>query len=96
MTTLIKEVYEAFKEAGVSEEKAAAAAGAIERFDEGRFVRIEHDIAEVKADIAELKADVAELKRDVADLKAELRLIKWMLGFTLALVSAVLLKLVLT
>lgn len=89
MTTLIKEVYEAFKEAGVSEEKAAAAAGAIERFDEGRFVRIERDIAE-------LKADVAELKRDVADLKAELRLIKWMLGFTLALVSAVLLKLVLT
>ncbi len=88
MTTLIKELYEALKEAGASEEKAAAAAGAIERFDEGRFVRIERDIAE-------LKADVAELKRDVAELRADVRLLKWMFGFNLALTSAILLKLIL-
>ncbi|MGH2603207.1 MAG: integrase [Dehalococcoidia bacterium] len=67
MTTLIKEVYEAFKEAGVSEEKAAAAATAIAGYED-RFTKIEHDLA----------------------------LLKWMLGFNLALTSAVLFKLVLT
>ncbi len=66
MTTLIKEVYEAFKEAGVSEEKAAAAATAIAGYEDG-FTKIERDLV----------------------------LLKWMLGFNLALTSAVLLKLVL-
>ncbi|MGH8533932.1 MAG: hypothetical protein ACREV1_14720, partial [Gammaproteobacteria bacterium] len=76
VTTLIKELYEALKEAGASEEKATAAAEALERLrDEDRLRGIE---------------------REIADLKSDVRLIKWMLGFNLALTSAVLLKLVLT
>lgn len=68
MTTMIREVYEALKEAGVTEEKAAAAAEAIEEArDETRLRAIE---------------------RDVADVKADIRLMKWMLGFLLALVVA--------
>jgi len=83
VTTLIKEVYEAFKEAGVSEEKAAAAAEALEHLrDEDRLRGIEREIAALKLELADVKADV--------------RLLKWMLGFNLALTSAVLLKLVLT
>jgi hypothetical protein len=65
MTTMIREVYEALKEAGATEEKAAAAAEAIEEArDETRLRAIE---------------------RDIADLKADVRLMKWMLGFLLAL-----------
>lgn len=68
MTTMIREVYEALKEAGATEEKAAAAAEAIEEArDETRLRAIE---------------------RDVADLKADVRLMKWMLGFLLALAVA--------
>jgi hypothetical protein len=68
MTTMIREVYEALKEAGATEEKAAAAAEAIEEArDETRLRGIE---------------------RDVADVKADVRLMKWMLGFLLALAVA--------
>lgn len=40
MTTMISEVYDAFKEAGVSEEKARKAAEAIVNY-ENRFVKID-------------------------------------------------------
>jgi len=73
MTTMIREVYEALKEAGASEERSAAAAEAIEAVrDETRLRAIEHEIADVKADV---------------------RLMKWMLGFNLAISMAVLFKL---
>lgn len=65
MTTMIREVYEALREAGATEEKAAAAAEAIEYArDEPRLRAIERDVADVKADVG---------------------VIKWMLGFVLAL-----------
>lgn len=65
MTTMIREVYDAFREVGASDEKAAAAAEAIEEArDEIRLRAIERDLADVKADV---------------------RLMKWMLGFLLAL-----------
>lgn len=51
MTTMIKEVYDAFIEAGVSEEKAGKAAEAIS----------EESLA-TKADIAELKAQLLVVK----------------------------------
>ncbi|MDQ3565729.1 MAG: integrase [Pseudomonadota bacterium] len=75
MTTMIREVYEALKEAGASEEKSAAAAEAIEGVRESeRFRRLEAEISE---------------------LKGEVNLIKWMLGFNLAVSTAVLFKLLL-
>lgn len=65
MTTMIREVYEALKEAGASEERSVSAAAAIEDLrDESRLRSIEREIAEVKADV---------------------RVVKWMLGFLLAL-----------
>jgi hypothetical protein len=73
MTTLIKELYSALLEAGVSEEKASAAAEAIEEpRDEPRLRAIEKDIAELKSDV---------------------RLLKWMASFNIALSVGILVKL---
>ncbi|HEX2245717.1 MAG TPA: hypothetical protein VHH94_05460 [Gammaproteobacteria bacterium] len=78
MSTMLKEVYDALKEAGASEEKASAAAVAISAYqlDRGRLATKE-DIAALKEDIARLeratKEDIAKLKEDIADLRTELR-----------------------
>jgi hypothetical protein len=56
MTTLIKELYDALLEAGVSEETATAAAEAIkEPREEPRLRAIEKDSADLKADVKRLK-----------------------------------------
>ena len=47
MSTMIKEVYEAFKDAGTSEEKAASAAEAIADY-ESKFANIEPDLRLIK------------------------------------------------
>lgn len=63
MTTMIAEVYDAFKDAGASEAKARAAAEAMAQHDR-RFGKIE----------------------------ADLLVLKWMTGFTLAGVTAVVIQ----
>ena len=73
MTTITKELYDALREAGASEEKADAAARAIsENQDESRL---------------------RDMERDVAETKGDIKLLKWMIGFNVALTTAVLLKL---
>ena len=52
MSYTVSEVYEALREAGATEEKAKAAAGAI---PVGQYLASKQDIAEVKAKIADLK-----------------------------------------
>ena len=71
MTTMIAELYDALIAAGSPEDKARRAAEAMAGYEayEGRFIRIEADIGELKHDVGELKQDVGELKRDVADLR---------------------------
>jgi len=64
MSTMIFEVYDAFKEAGASEDKAKKAAEALSAYD-NRFNKIDID----------------------------LNLVKWMIGFNLALTVSMLLKL---
>lgn len=66
---------------------------------------LKSDLAETKAELkaelaetkAELKADIAEtkaeLKAEIAAVRGDVALLKWMLGFVLALLSAVTLKL---
>ena len=85
MSAIVKEVYDAFRSAGVSDEQAAAAALAIPPRDDlatkthlGEFrTALKTDIAElrteVKTDIAELKTEVAELRSEVKTEIAELR-----------------------
>lgn len=52
---------------------------------------------ELKEDIAnvriELKEDIANIKADIADLKGKFGTMQWMMGFLLAMSSAILLKL---
>jgi hypothetical protein len=88
MTTMIAELYDALIAAGSPEDKARKAAEAIAGYEayEGRFVRIE-------ADIGELKRDVAALKQGVGDLKRDLFLLKWMVGFLMAFQIAIFVKL---
>ena len=55
MSTMVKEIYEAFKNAGVEEELAVAAAQAVPSAE---------DLA-TKADLLVLKSDLAALKADL-------------------------------
>ena len=78
MSAIVKEVYDAFRSAGVSDEQAAAAALAIPPRDD---LATKTDLAELrtelKTEIAELrsevKTDIAELKTDIAILRSEMR-----------------------
>jgi hypothetical protein len=85
MATLNLELYEALKEAKVSDATAKAAVTAIA---EGP-----HRIARVEGDISTLKGDVSTLKTDMELVKRELHLMKWMIGFNLAATMAILWKL---
>ena len=74
MNLIVSEVYDAFIEAGASEAKAKAAAGAI---PVGEHLATKADIAELKAattaDIAALRA---EFKADIGELRSELAVLK--------------------
>ncbi len=72
---MIKEVYEAFKEAGASEEKAASA-------------------AEAMAETASADDRFEKIEIRLANLEADVKLLKWMTGFNLAISVAVLLMLI--
>lgn len=54
MSTMIIEVYDAFKSAGASEEKAQAAAKAIADYD-SRFNKVEADLGGIKGELPALK-----------------------------------------
>jgi hypothetical protein len=71
---MISEVYDAFREAGVSEEKARKAAESIASYD-ARFNKIESDIATLRT-----------------ETRGEFNLVRWMIGFNLAMTVAILWK----
>lgn len=71
MSSIVKEVYDAFRSAGVSDEQAAAAALVIPPSGE---LATKSDISELctefKSDFSELRT---EFKSDIAELRAELK-----------------------
>jgi hypothetical protein len=71
---MISEVYDAFKEAGASEEKSRKAAEAIAAY-ETRFAKIENDLSTFRSEV-----------------RGEFSLVKWMIGFNLAIGIATLWK----
>jgi len=77
MATMVSEVYDALVEAGASQEKARKAAEAVANYD-GR--------------IGDIRGDVGEVKQELASVKADLSLLKWMIGFVLAGVAALVLR----
>lgn len=57
-------------------------------------MELKEDIANVKAELKEDIVNVkAELKEDITDLKGKFGTMQWMMGFLLAMSSAILLKL---
>lgn len=84
MSTIIVEVYDAFKEAGVSEEKCVAAAKALADY-ESHFVRIETDVTDVKSEIKVVKAKIEVLDKEIS-------MLKWMIGFGIAGIISLLIK----
>ncbi len=85
MSAMVKEVYDAFRSAGVSDEQATAAALAVPPRDElatktdfATFrTEVKSDFAEfrteVKSDIAELRTEFAELRTEFAELRSEVK-----------------------
>lgn len=60
MATLLVEVYDAFKDAGASEDKARAAATALANYD-SRFNKVEADMLVLKWMVGAILAGVASL-----------------------------------
>jgi hypothetical protein len=76
------EIYEAFKSAGVADEKAKAAAESIDR----RYDFQERQLA-TKADVAGIKTDLAEMESRVLKTIAETQ--RWTMGAIFAGMAAV-------
>lgn len=79
MSTMISEIYEAFTAAGVSKKQARQAAEALTDYDD-KFEKLDR------------RMNILEQK--IIKLQGEMTLVKWMLGFNLAISSAILVKLV--
>ena len=79
MATMVVELYDALKAAGAPEDKAQAAATALVNTN-GRFDRIDRELAAIKGDIATMKSDIAAMKVDIGALKAESGLVKLMIS----------------
>jgi hypothetical protein len=86
MTVIIQEVYNAFKEAGVSEETAKSAAEALTGYGD-RFHELEREI-DRRFNLVDKQ--INEIKIEMTEIKGTLKLHQWMMGFQLALTTAVL------
>jgi hypothetical protein len=75
MTIIIEEVYTAFKDVGVSDEKAKNAAKAL---------------SEYKEEFREVERRFNKVDIEIAEIKGMLRLHNWMMGFQFAIMTAVL------
>ena len=87
MSVMVKEIFEAFVEAGASREKATAAAAVVPSTDN---LATKTDMADLRRDMANMEAGIrqdmtnmeAGIRQDMANM--EVRLIKWMVSLQLA------------
>jgi hypothetical protein len=86
MTVIIQEVYNAFKEAGVSEETARDAAAALTTYGE-KFHTLER---EIDRRFNEVDRRFNKIDVEITEIKGMLRLHNWMMGFQFAIMTAVL------
>lgn len=89
MTILIREVYDAFKEAGVSDETARNASEALTGYED-RFHHLERDM-DRRFNEMELKMErrFNAVDQRFSKMEGTQRLLQWMAGFNLALTMAV-------
>jgi tetrahydromethanopterin S-methyltransferase subunit G len=88
MSTMISEVYDALKEAGASEEKARKAAEALASY-ENRFTQLDRALDTLDR---KLEQRFARVDERFAKADGEMALLRWMIGFNLALTVAILWK----
>lgn len=81
MSTMISEVYDAFVEAGASQDKARKAAEAVANF-ETRFSSVDQRIIAFQGDV----------NQRFAKLEGDVMLVKWMLGIVIGGVATLVLK----
>ena len=84
MTTMISEVYSAFRTAGVPEQDARKAAEALS----SENLATKNDITGVKQEITavdrRLTGNITEVRNDIAQLQREMAVVKWMVGIVIA------------
>jgi hypothetical protein len=81
MSTMLKEIYDALKEAGASEEKASAAAVAVSAYQlDWERLATKDGIAALKEDIAVVRTEIEQMRRVV---------IMWNVGTLLAVAGLV-------
>ena len=76
MSTMISEIYEAFKAANVPDDKSRAAAEAVAKID-ARYLISDNKIDRLEATI---QRELGMLRGEVMELKGEMRSIKWLTG----------------
>jgi hypothetical protein len=95
MTTLVVEIYEALKKAGVEEDLARSAARAVIGAGEKEQLVTKADLLATKADLrAELASLQTELKTDIGSVRTEIErmgrvVIMWNVGALLAVAGFV-------
>lgn len=84
--------YEALCSAGVDEDKARRASEELAESKSDVGV-MRANVADLRTGLGAVQKDMAGLRADFASLKAEVAVVKWMLGFILAMTLTVLWKL---
>ena len=92
MATMISEVYDPLKEAGASEDKARKAAEALANY-ENRFNQLDRTLDTLdrkwEQRFAKVESDIVTLRTET---RGEFNLVRWMIGFNLAMTIAILWK----
>jgi len=92
MAVMFGNFYEALRSAGVDEDKARRASEELaESTSDVGIMRA--NVADLKTGLGTVQKDMVGLRADFATLKAEVAVVKWMLGFVIAMVLTVLWKL---
>ena len=90
MSTMISEVYEAFKQANVTDDKARAAAVAVAKIDQ-RYIIADNKIDRLEAT---MQRELGYIRGDLGELKGEMKAIKWLTGGVIfAIVAQILINL---
>ncbi len=96
MTTVISEVYFAFKKIGIPEEDALLAAETLSAAVLGTNSNLEERLKIDTPKVERLKIDTPKVDKSIAKLHKEILVIKWMIGFSIAIQVVPLLRSLLT
>ncbi|MFL9711446.1 hypothetical protein [Methylobacillus sp. Pita1] len=86
MSEIVYELYDALKAINIPEDKAKAAAEAMNRAVDKRY-NIHADQLATKGDLAAIRSEITDVRRELADAKVEI--IKWSVGSIFVAVGVV-------